>query len=395
MDIFWENRNWEIEDRHLKKMKQMPFRRPFPFIPTEDGLYIIRGPRQVGKSCWLKSILSHYAKTKRCFYLSCEQVKDYRELGEILKSVKGYDIVLLDEVSFVEDWTRAVKHVVDSGLTKILVVTGSHAYDLKLGADRMPGRFDGGGEYALLPMDFDEFCAARKEAGWFTGDRLKELQAYFMSGGFPNAVAEAGKSGKASKNVLNTYWRWLVGDVVKLGKSEEQLTELVIQIGRTIQSPISFNTLAKKTGIGSHNTVSEYISVLESCFAIRTLYGVDIDTGAFRPRKDRKFYFTDPLLYWLSIHLSGRKAPEDCESEIAELVANEHLARRFTRFGYHGNSNGEVDFILPTRWAIEVKWSSVATNLSKTYLNLSLPEKIVWTQRNFLDEWPRLNPSPE
>lgn len=388
MEFFWKKPEWEKTDRHLSQLAVMPFRRQFPFIPEAPGLYLIRGPRQVGKSSWLKTILSHHSPHRRCFYLSCEEVPSYAALGEILRSVRDFDVVLLDEVSFVSDWTRAVKHAVDSGYTKILVVTGSHAYDLKLGADRMPGRYDGGGEFSLLPMTFEEFCLARREAGWAETSRLEELRAYFRVGGFPTAVAEGGKAAAVPRNAIETYKRWLIGDVVRLGKSEEKLTELLIQIAVTLQTPVSFQTLAKKSGIGSHNTVSEYISVLESCFALRTLHAVDLDTGAFRPRKDRKFYFTDPLLYWMALDLSGMRMPDDAESRLAEMVAYEHLARKYRRFGYFQNKHGEIDFLLPTRWAVEVKWAPVAVNLSKAYLNLQLQEKQVWTQGNFLEQWP-------
>ena len=85
MDYFWEIPNWELNDLHLKKMNSMPFQRPVPFIPSANGLYIIRGPRQIGKSSWLNSILSHYSKLKefnqKCFYLSCENIRDHQELA--------------------------------------------------------------------------------------------------------------------------------------------------------------------------------------------------------------------------------------------------------------------------------------------------------------------------
>jgi len=388
MDKFWENPNWEASDRHLKAMRGMPFQRAFPFIPRAPGLYIIRGPRQIGKSCWLKTILSELSPKQRCVYLSCEHLETHQELGEFLRSVRDHDVVLLDEVSFVKDWDRAVKHAVDGGYPRILVVTGSHAHDLKRGADRMPGRFDGGGEFTLLPMSFDEFHQARKDAGWASGDRLSELRTFFRVGGFPMAVAEAGPAGKRPKKAINTYWKWLSGDVVRLGKQEAFLQEILIQLAITLQSPTSLQTLAKKTRIGSHNTVQEYLSVLDSCFAVRTLHAIDIDTGAYRFRKDRKFYFSDPLLYWMALELSGQMPPDDAEARLAELVAHEHLFRRQRRIGYHGNESGEVDFIVPKRWAIEVKWAEMALNLSKTYLNLKIPEKIVWTHRNFLQEMP-------
>ncbi len=389
MEIFWEQSNWEASDKHLSALSEMPFRRDFPFMPEKDGLYIIRGPRQVGKTCWLKTILSHHTPQHKCFYLSCEELTHFRELSELLKSIKQYDVVLLDEVNFVDGWDRAVKHAIDSGYPKLLVVTGSHTHDLKKGADRMPGRFGSGGEFCLLPMDFKEFCQARITAGWSSDDRVEELKAYFCIGGFPYAVAESGKLNTTPISSMNTYWRWIAGDFVRLGKSERVLTNILAQLAISMQSSISYNNLAKKSGLGSHNTLIDYLDLLESCFALRTLHAVDINTGAYRTRKNRKFYFTDPLLYHLSIELSGMSLPNDQESQLAEMVANEHLARRYKRFGSHSNQNGEIDFILPSQWGLEVKWSPVANNLSKTYLNLTLPHKIVWTQRNFLDEWPQ------
>ena len=390
MQFFWEIPHWEQSDRDLSKMRRMPFQRPFPFIPQKPGLYIIRGPRQVGKSCWLKTILSFHAKSSKCFYQSCEEIENFQALGELLRSTKDRDLVILDEVNFVEGWDRAIKHAVDAGYPKMLIITGSHAHDLKRGADRMPGRFDEGGEFFLLPMSFDEFCEARRQAGWSSENRLSELRAYFRSGGFPTAVAESGVHSKIPRKSMDTYWRWLSGDIVKLGKSESVVREFLVQVLKTMQSPISLTSLAKKSGVGSHNTALDYMDILESCFATRTLFAIDMDTGGLRFRKDRKFYFTDPLLYWIALEHSGLKIPDNSESQLAEMVAHEHLTRRYSRFGYHGNDKGEVDFILPSQWAIEVKWSPVALNLSKTFLQLQIPEKIVWTQVNYLSEWPQL-----
>jgi uncharacterized protein len=389
MDFFWENKNWEASDRHLVQLKEMPFQRKVPFIPNKKGLYIIRGPRQVGKSSWLKRVLSHWVKRgKRCFYLSCENISDFRELSELLKSLSDRHLVLLDEVSFVPEWDRAIKHSIDSGYTNILMITGSHAYDLKQGSDRMPGRFDGGGEFELLPMDFQEFTNIRSKIGWSWESRLDELRAYFRVGGFPTAVAEGGKEAKYPSKAIKTYWSWLAGDVSKLGKQEAYLIEVISQIAQMLSSATSLQNLASKTRIGSHNTVQEYIQVLESCFAVRTLLAIDPNTGVFRFKKNRKFYFSDPLLYWLALDLGRVSPPKQYEACLSEMVAHETLARRYKRFGYFRNDSGEVDFLLPKRWAIEVKWSQVPSNLSKSYLSLAVPWKTVWTQENFLSLFP-------
>lgn len=384
MDIFWKTKGWERGDRDLVKMRNMPFQRPIPFIPEKMGLYIIRGPRQIGKTSWLKMVLSHYASSTECAYLSCENLRDNTDLAEFLKSVRHCRVILLDEVNFVEGWDRAVKHEVDRGLHHIIMVTGSHAHDLKQGADRMPGRFDGGGEFNLLPMDFHEFCEMRKQAGWKKLDRIDEILRYFEIGGFPTALAESNDGNSIPQKTIKTYFRWLSGDFVKLGKQEIFLKQLLIQLALTLQSPISLNTLAKKTGIGSHNTIQEYISILESCFALRTLYSIDADSGAYRFKKDKKFYFTDPLLYWVAVSLSGKKKDEDWAQKVSELTAAETLMRKYDRIGYYNSSKGgEVDFLIPSALALEVKWSPSAENLSAAYKNLRIPNKIIWTQNNF------------
>lgn len=393
MDFFWEKDGWEHDDRHLKQLRAMPFQRSFPFIPAKNGLYIVRGPRQIGKSCWLKQVLLHYSKKRvSCYYQSCEELEDYRELSALLKSLSNRKVVLLDEISFVDKWDRAVKHAVDAGQTNILMVTGSHAFDLKRGSDRMPGRFDGGGDFNLLPMSFSEFQQMRAQAGWRSDSRLEELRCYFRVGGFPTAVSEGGERGKLIGKTLSTYWKWLAGDVVRLGKQESYLSELLVQLASVLQTPTSLQNICSKTGIGSHNTVSEYIEVLEACFAVRSLLAIDLDTGAARPKKNRKIYFTDPLIYWLALDRAGIKAPADYEQKLAELVAHEALAQGYRRFGYFSNQNGEIDFVKASEWALEIKWSPVATKLSKSYYTQMFPWKSVWTQDNFLVDFP---PTPE
>jgi uncharacterized protein len=389
IDLFWENYGWESEDKHLKAVKKMPFSRKWPFIPSAPGLYIIRGPRQVGKTSWLKSILAAHCATKKCFYLSCEEIIDFRDLSRMLGSLKDRDLIILDEVSFIDGWDRSIKHFVDSGYDGILCLSGSHAYDLERGADLMPGRFGEGGDFQLLPMTFDEFEDARRQANWHTNDRIAELQAYFRSGGFPLAVSSAGKSGRPSKAVCSTYLKWILGDAKKLGKDTGKIEEILIQIYKTMQSPISFQTLAKKTSIGSPNTVIDYIRVLESSFCLRTLYAIDPNTGARKHKSDKKFYFTDPLIYWIAADLAGDSSPKNAEEVIAELTAHEHLSRIYQRFGYYLTSSGEIDFMASHKWAVEVKWTQVVTSLSKTFHNTMLPQKIVWSQTNFLDQWPQ------
>ncbi len=393
MDLFWENEGWEQHDRHLTALREAPFLRPFPQIALKPGLHILRGPRQVGKSSWLKSLLSNCPQPRHAFYLSCETISSFKDLHEILRHIRDKrQFVLLDEISFVSDWARAIKHEIDSGFKGTMVITGSNTFDLRKGMDQMPGRLADGKEMALLPMGFQEFLAMRSQAGWPKLSHVDALRMYFRVGGFPLAVAEAGPNGSNPSRAWEIYQRWLAGDALKLGKQETYLREILSQIALTTGSPLSLQKLAQRTQMGSHHTALEYVSLLESCFALRTCYAIDPNTGAARLRADKKWYFTDPLIYWASLEWAGMPSPVNHEEHLAEIVSHEELARRSEdhkqRVGYYLSRHGEVDFYSYQRWALEVKWAPFPKNLSKAYKNLVVPEKLVWSQQNFLEDFP-------
>ena len=54
------------------------------------------------------------------------------DLGRLLSSIKKCELIILDEISFIDGWDRAIKHFIDGGYDGILCVSGSHAYDLEL-----------------------------------------------------------------------------------------------------------------------------------------------------------------------------------------------------------------------------------------------------------------------
>ena len=383
MQNFWEKSGWQHEDKHLEELKKAPFRRKWPVLPEGPGLFLIRGPRQIGKSSWLKSMLLK-DDPQRAFYISCEMIADYKELFEVIKTIPERKILYFDEISFVSEWWRAIKLILDQKPDLRIVATGSHAFDLKKGMDQMPGRWGNGGEYELLPMDFFEFSEMRVQARWEKLEWVQELELYFQVGGFPAALAEAGPEGKKPTKSFEVYRRWLLGDLLKIGRSEVYLREVISQIALTMSTPLSLQKLAQKTQLGSHNTAQDYVELLESCFALKTLYEMDIDSWSPKFRKEKKFYFCDPSIYWIALTWGDNTPPKNYNDILAEMVAHEYLSRRFRKLGFYKNKNGEVDFVGSPSWAVEVKWANFPENLSKAYKDLSFQDKIVWTKNNFL-----------
>ena len=398
MDYFWESDGWFHTDKHLLGVRSLPFQRKFPEFPKTSGLFVVRGPRQIGKSSFLKTLLKDACDNpsmgpKEAFYLTCEGINDHKELTEVLRSTAHRKLILLDEISFADEWWRAIKQHLDGGTKQILVLTGSHAVDLKKGADLMPGRWGSGREITMMPMLFDEWTEMRAQAGWPPfPTRTEALEAFFRIGGFPTALVEGGPGSLTPEKSKATYWQWLRGDAIKLGKQETYLKEIMEQVAVTTTSAISLQSLAQKTQLGSHNTAQDYVSLLEDCFALRTFYALDPSTGAYRYRKQKKFYFTDPLIYWIALKQARRTPPADWAAKMAETVAANwiwHRRSETNKIGYLATAkNGEIDFYTQGQWAIEVKWAPAATNLSAAYLKDTVPWKRVWTHSNFGLDWP-------
>lgn len=392
MQNFWKNKNWEKEDKHFIGMKEMPFQRPFATVNLKPGLYSIRGPRQIGKSSWLKTLLSAACKNTSAddvYFQSCENISDYQELHELLQIHKKSKFIFLDEITFIPEWSRPIKHFIDQGYKGCIVVTGSNMLDLRQGADRMPGREGAGEDLLLLPMTFSEYLSARKQARWKELSSQDSLSRYFRIGGFPIAVAEAGENSTKTKKSLRTIEKWILGDVAKANKNELYAKDVLSQVTMTMTSNMSTSKLAQRTQIGSHHSIADYLHLLEDMFVLRSLYSIDPNTGAFRFKKEKKYYLTDPLIVKLALQWLGLDENEIEESVLAEMVAHEHLCRRFNRFGFLTSAKGgEVDFFAYKKWALEVKWSLNNFQLSKTYKDLTLPYKKVWSKENFLQDWP-------
>ena len=129
----------------------------------------------------------------------------------------------------------------------------------------------------------------RQQAGWIENSPLETLKKYFKIGGFPLAVAESGKEGLPPTEAWNTYRNWLIGDFTKLGKQESYLREVLLQLCKTMGTPLSLQKLETRTQIASHHTVLSYLQTLEDCYALRTLYALDSNTGALRYKKKKSF----------------------------------------------------------------------------------------------------------
>ena len=413
LDLLARQNPWWLDpaavagDHHIRQLADSPFAwRPAitgAMTMDQEAVFIVRGPRQVGKSTLLKTriqaLLSEGVRPRDICYLDCERagIRSAQELSEAIEAFtrwKGEGVapagheedrtrhLLLDEVTYVPDWARGVKIASDSGRLRevCLVVTGSDALDLKAGGERLPGRRGrvDAPDLTMLPMSFREFAVimdgrlegvpafswepsdwpAVTEAASLTPDTVSDLFAQFLvSGGLPAAVRERINTGRVPEYVFRQFVDVFLGQVARMGRRESVLRDLVAWLANRRENPFDWASASRETGAGKQDTIRDYVEDLEQAFLWRVIHRTRSLGSPYRqPRTPRRLYYLDPLLFhafhawslgygdsWTTaVQLSDDPARR---GYLVETVLSAHLARHADRLLYHRNG-GEIDFVL-------------------------------------------------
>lgn len=377
---WWSTTGWEGHDYHLRNLQAVKFKyRRVEDAAMEGGVRILYGPRQVGKTTWIKQQISEKirqgAKPADFFYLNAETLKDRFELAETIGLVcKTYAPrhIFVDEISSLNEWEYGIKVLVDAGDLdgKTIILTGSSSLNLLRKAERLPGR-TGPGRYKFrfYPLSFAEVAAlygiraASPKEALLHLDRLNAiLRKYFLHGGYIRALNYLDQKRLLDEPLFAIYSSWIDGELSKAGKTMQTATEIMDGVALAMTNETSWSSLARSA---SHPTIASYVEVLQDMFVLSCLEK-SRRASAGAPR-NKKIYFADPFLYWLSLFRS-RKINTASASELdtatlgklAELSAYAALCRQLdevknendfdARHYVHFERNGakEIDFALRT-----------------------------------------------
>lgn len=361
----------------------------FEFPLKEDAILTLRGPRQVGKTTFLKLLIRRLLLEKKLpresiFFYPCDRVKDYDQLYEILNLYLQFTkprlnsqlYIFLDEISFVYQWQRAIKDLVDKGdLKKVtLLLTGSNILDIKFSSERLPGRRGQilRPDIEMLPLEFEEFLKviepdlekiSYEEAYSLHFPKLKKLfEDYLLTGGFLVNINNFYIKKYIPDYLYQMYIDWINGDLHKVGKSENVALKIFERLFIHLSSSVSYYKLARESGVASHLTVHDYLDILEKMFVLFIAEYFSIDQKKVDSKKNRKVYFYDPfILQSLLVKAEGfiDEAFNYCQREflkdelrpkIAEMLVGSSLRRKYCHSLYRGiSSEKEVDFVGKTR----------------------------------------------
>jgi predicted AAA+ superfamily ATPase len=392
-------------DPHLRQLNKHPLVHRSDLISRlsklNTGIYTISGGRQVGKTTllkqWMAKLVKDAVDPKTIAFVTGELIDDHHSLVRLINEVlnempdKHLKYLIVDEVTYIKDWDKAVKYLADAGLLEnvVLMLTGSDLIIIREARMRFPGRRGPSGtvDFHLYPLSFCEFVKLKSS---FTPDEFShfdeeskvdpssdlmdrlfmEFENYLIHGGFLTAINDFAQHQQILPATLSTYSDWIRGDVLKRNKRENYLQEILGAIINRYGSQITWNALAGDLSIDHPKTIADYIDLLVSMDAVFVQSAIREDKLTAAPKKAKKVVFTDPFIFhalnfWLkpvdnpfTRQLKPVLADRQWSSKLTEACAVTHYRRRYPTF--YIKSKGEVDvaYVSENRfWPVEIKWS--------------------------------------
>ncbi len=402
-----------VHDPHLSQLKKLPYVFESPLeeeLPlATPGIYIVTGGRQVGKSTLIKQIIRNLLQKKNVapeciWYLPCDTIETFDQLLFHIESfqeelgARRPFYLFIDEITYVREWDRAIKSLADAGFFQhgSVVITGSDALILKEAMMRFPGRRGTADQHDFhyYPLSFSQYVAlkdaslaktfmsARENfqnnlstgAPAYPATSMRKLDehfhAYLMCGGFLKAINDTALTKSILSATYRTYVQWIVGDMLKRGKQEKYLREIVEAIIPRLTKQISWHKITDAISIDHHQTVADYLQLLERMDVLHIVPALREDKLSAAPKKDKKIHFSDPFIFhalhaWVENDADPFKCAETSlaadipiQTALAEGVVASLLCRRWE--GYYIKAEGEVDIALVDGkkfFPIEIKYS--------------------------------------
>ena len=213
---WWQAKENILQDVQIEKLSRVRHIWHPPVINAfnlnQDVIYTLRGSRQLGKTTLLKLLIEKLLKEnpkENILYFTCDIIDNYKELIEVFNlyfewiNNSGRRFIFIDEITFVKEWTRAIKHLADIGKLRncSMIITGSNSHDLRYELERMPGRRgqDAQLDKIMFGVSFREYVefenkdiaskiydidSARKNYPFFKKALDGYLNNYMFTGGF-------------------------------------------------------------------------------------------------------------------------------------------------------------------------------------------------------------------
>ncbi|PCE66718.1 ATP-binding protein [Sediminicola luteus] len=322
---------------------------------------LLVGPRQVGKTTLIKSMLAH----DDYLFLDGDDPSVRESLTDVntarLRQIIGrHSQVFIDEAQRIPQIGITLKLITDQIEGVQLWVSGSSAFELSDHTmEPLTGRKR---EYLLYPFSWSEL---EDHFGYMAMQQQLELRLRY--GMYPEVVNSPGEEVMVLQELANSY---LYKDVLAFGgiRKPQVLDKLLKALALQVGHEVSYNELAQLVGVDK-NTVSTYIDLLEKSYVIFRL-------GSFSRnlrneiKRGQKIYFYDNGIRNMLI---GNFNDLDLRTDVGALWENFLVCERQKKQMYEGAitqsyfwrtvAQQEIDYIEEGHGEIkgyEFKWNTKA-----------------------------------
>jgi hypothetical protein len=373
LNPWWRDPNWAVVDLDLRDAVSTGLGyRPDVLSGLVPGcLYVLRGPRRVGKTVAVKQQIEDLiaqGTPPTCIVRLAVDGWVAKELRTVVQNTAlppvpagHHRIWFIDEVSAVAgDWGQQVKWLRDNDpgfRDAIVVLTGSNATALTDAAGTLAGRRGTGThlDRTLLPVGFRTFAALtaksplptiapllpsqlRTAAGrdayntvlpWldeFVG--LWEL--YLLYGGFPLSVAAAARGDQIPEWFVEDMFNVIAGDAFKHSKlSVNTEMALLERLWSAMASPANLSSIGSDVGV-THDIVARHVAYLGDSYLLWHCPQRAENAWRGRDRAQDKLYAIDPLVARLA-HLRNPARADIDPTILSEMQIGMGLRRSIVR----------------------------------------------------------------
>lgn len=247
---------------------------------------VITGPRQVGKTTLVKSLIEDIGKPFIWFNgdePNISSLFDGISSTEITQLFGKNKIVIIDEAQQIENIGTILKLVVDNLPEVQVITTGSSSFDLanKLNEPLTGRKF----EYLLYPISFGELIIEHGSL-----KEKQELNMRLIYGAYPEVITGLSNASETLGWLSDSY---LYKDLLKLEsiKRPSLLVKLLQALAWQLGNEVSYNEVAKTIG-SDPKTIEKYIDLLEKTYVVFRLSALSRNVRT-ELKKSRKVYFYD------------------------------------------------------------------------------------------------------
>lgn len=403
---WWENKD-DIDLLRIKNNKYQINRKKLVISPNK--IYLIKGPRRVGKTIFLKKIAQENPKIST--YINFDTLINLRNTDLIRTieqdiKINNKKIFLLDEIQSLKESCLFLKALKDLNLLEniCVIITGSDPRAIDTCRQYLIGRSEK--LQIMAPLTFRQYLLTilkkedidlfslisennidLKENNKILFEKYKLLEnhfntidAYFkdylLTGGFPETI-----NSYFEKNLISEkYYEDIILKIFEKMDKQKSIEILKVLIA-SMSNTIKYSTIEQKTNY-SKETIKSYLQTLTELLVL-------FEVKEKHSSKLKKFYIKDPFIvhsiknsyHYLDSFQESKNFLFN-EQELGKIVENvvaSHLHNVFNLdLSFENIDKKEIDFIIFNK-AIEVKYrnSIIQPNITGSGLEYIILSKSI------------------